>query len=120
MLQILCSHIVCPCSFTILFCILLQDCNLAGEAAVHAGLIFSNPTSIGTNSVCRKRRPLSSCTLDWKQVRIEINNFYMNSEFPFSYSIECITFIMNSMHNVYNEVSSESSRCMIVRDGVCF
>ena len=86
---------------------------------MHAGLIFSNPTSIGTNSVWRKRRSLSSCTLDWKQVRIEINNFYMNSEFPFSYSIEFITFIMNSMHNVYNEVSSKSSRCMIFDDGVC-
>jgi hypothetical protein len=52
-------------------------------------------------------------------VRIEINNLYMNSECSFSYSIECITFIMNSMHNVYNEVSYKSSRCMIFDDGVC-
>jgi hypothetical protein len=33
--------------------------------------------------------------------------------------IECITFIMNSMYNVYNEVSVESSRCSIVGDRVC-
>jgi hypothetical protein len=31
-------------------------------------------------------------------VRIAINNLYINSQCPFSYSIECITFIMNSMY----------------------
>jgi hypothetical protein len=52
-------------------------------------------------------------------VRIAINHLYMNSECPFSYSIECITFIMNRMYNVYNKESVDSSRCRIVGDGVC-